>query len=149
MDDIDRRRRAVLLRQRIRRHGIPSQPLRKLLQQVELLRSRAHLLRPDLRRSSELLRSGAELLRSGRELLQQFGLLPPPVELLQEPVPPDEVLQEPVPQELLCSGPELLRSGPDLLRSDVRRSDVCRSDLRRSLQLVDQVTYGLWSRSRP
>jgi hypothetical protein len=110
--------------------------LRKQLQQVKLLRSRAHLLctGPDLCRSrdGELLRTGPDLRRSGRELLQQ-------VELLQEQVPPDEVLQEQVPQELLRAGPKLLRSGC----ADLRRSS--RADLRRSsrcvLQLVDPVNF--------
>ena len=57
VDDLYRRRRAVLLRECIRRHGLPSWPLRQLLQQVELLRS-----------GPELLRSGPDVLRSGSEL---------------------------------------------------------------------------------
>jgi hypothetical protein len=157
VDDLNRRRRAVLLRYRIRRTGILTPPLRKLLQQVELLQFRAVVLcpRPDLRRAdlrcsvrsdvrSDVRRSGRELLRSGRELLQPVELLPP-LELLQEPLvlPPLELLQEPLvlpplerllPEELLRSRAQLLRSG----RSDLRRagcSGLRCSDLCCSLQL--------------
>ncbi len=105
VDDLNRRRRAVLLRQRIRRSGLLALPSRRLLQQVELLRARAQLLRsgPDVCRSvcpdlrSDVRRARRELLRSGRELLQPVELLPSlellqAVELLQEPLPPDVVL---------------------------------------------------------
>ncbi len=101
VDDLNRRRRAVLLRQRIRRSGLLALPSRRLLQQVELLRARAQLLRsgPDVCRSvcPDVRRSGRELLQSV-ELLQPLELLPPvellpePLELLQEPLPPDVVL---------------------------------------------------------
>jgi hypothetical protein len=148
VDDLYRRRRAVLLRQRIRRHGIPSWPLRQLLQQVELLRSGPELLRsgPDLLRSDlrrsrgELLRSRRELLRCPVELLPPLELLPPRQGLLPEELLPPFVLppgQGLLPEELLRSGSKLLRSGPQLLRSG--RSDLCRSDLRRSLQLSESV----------
>jgi hypothetical protein len=115
--------------------------MRRLLQQVELLRSRSHVLCPrsDLRRSGdgELLRPGTRhVLRSRADLLQVELLQ---AEVLQEPLP-----QEPLPQELLPE--ELLRPGPKLLRSgcaDLRRSG--RADLRRSsrcvLQLVDPVDF--------
>ena len=115
MDDNDRRRRVVLLRERHRRHGLPSAP--KRLWFLRRLRSRAELL-------------PVELL--------QVEL--PPVELLQEPLPPPEVLQEPLQQVLQLRCTELLRSRAELLcsRTELRRSgcsDLCCSR-RFVLQLV-------------
>src|SRR5262245_42967102 len=107
VDDLYRRRRAVLLRECIRRHGIPSAPLRQLLQQVELLGARPELSGPgpgvrgaDLARSRELRpamrRSRGELLRCPVELLPPFELLPEPLQQRlrpQELLPPFELLQ--------------------------------------------------------
>jgi len=154
VDDLYRRRRAVLLRECIRRHGLPSASLRQLLQQVELLRSGPELLRsgpdvrrPDLRRSGELrpdvCRSRGELLRCAVELLPPFELLPEPLpqRLRQELLPPFELLPpEPglLPEELLLGRSELLRSGPDLRCA--LRSDLCRPDVRRSSRWMLQLS---------
>jgi hypothetical protein len=135
-----RRRHAVLLCQHDRRHGLPSEPLRRWLQRLceeQLLRPRSHLLRsrPDVLRArhGELRGSRAKLLRSRDELQfrLQLGLpiglrqiaLPP-----QLAMPPQQVLQQ---IELRCRG-ELLRSGPELCCPDLCRSDLRCSDLRRS-----------------